>query len=260
MNLYRCIFRLENTTAKKEKEIIEHFLSNKNVFRVISIMGGWDLVVDFVVPDTVSLFKTLDAATRNFNENLKNHYTLVIAKSFCFKRKYLNPGQRSTKYICRFGGTNKTKKLDEKDLKILKYVSMHGRATNLEIGKNTGISSKTVMKRIKSMEQQGIIQAYSAFVHPMVYGALCKRILLYVYEVSDAEKRLFEFSRFEPNVANIEKMIGKCNYELYVECFDKNEFAELMRKLKDSFRDVLYHYEVLDVNFNYQSNYLSLFE
>lgn len=106
------------------------------------------------------------------------------------------------------------------------------------------------------MGKRGVIQAYSAFVHPMVFGVLCKRIPLRFYEFSDADKRLLEFAKGEPNVLNLEKMTGSWDYELYLECNDNREFMDTLNRLKETFVDVLYDYEVIDVNYNYNVNLL----
>jgi Lrp/AsnC family transcriptional regulator for asnA, asnC and gidA len=51
--------------------------------------------------------------------------------------------------------------LDEKDLKILEILSKNARATYTEIAKEVGLSDVAVLKRVKSLEQKGIIRRYT---------------------------------------------------------------------------------------------------
>ena len=51
--------------------------------------------------------------------------------------------------------------LDEKDLKILEILSKNARATYTEIAKEIGLSDVAVLKRVKNLEQKGIIKRYT---------------------------------------------------------------------------------------------------
>ncbi len=51
--------------------------------------------------------------------------------------------------------------LDEKDLKILDILKKNARATYTEIAKEIGLSDVAVLKRVKNLEQKGIIKRYT---------------------------------------------------------------------------------------------------
>ena len=177
---------------------------------------------------------------------------MTIVNTFLFEEKLPN------KHCC-FGGTSK-ENISDKDKKILKQLFGNARATNFEIWKNTNLSPTTVKKRIESMEQRGIIRGYSPFFHSSILNIINRRIPLRLNDISNAEERLIEFANAEKNIIVLEKLIGEWNYELRIECNDKAEFLEVMRKLKDSFSDVLIDYEIIDVNYNYGVNFEGLLE
>ena len=54
--------------------------------------------------------------------------------------------------------------MDAVDRRILNHVKDHGRDSYREIAKEVGISPSTVMKRIKEMEDIGIIRGYGALL------------------------------------------------------------------------------------------------
>ncbi len=51
--------------------------------------------------------------------------------------------------------------LDEKDLKIVEILKRNARATFTEIAKEIGLSDVAVLKRVKNLEQKGIIKRYT---------------------------------------------------------------------------------------------------
>ena len=60
--------------------------------------------------------------------------------------------------------------LDEKDLKILEMLTKNARIPYCEIAKAIGISDVAVMKRIRKLEQSGIIKGYTAIIDPKKLG------------------------------------------------------------------------------------------
>lgn len=54
--------------------------------------------------------------------------------------------------------------IDQIDIQILSMLRMNSRAANIEIARELGISEATVRRRIKNLEQKGIIKGYSTYV------------------------------------------------------------------------------------------------
>jgi Lrp/AsnC family transcriptional regulator for asnA, asnC and gidA len=60
--------------------------------------------------------------------------------------------------------------MDQKDKKILEILSNDSRTPYTEIAKKLRLSESTIRKRIKAMEEEGIIQKYSIVVNPVKVG------------------------------------------------------------------------------------------
>jgi DNA-binding Lrp family transcriptional regulator len=252
---YRSMFRISKASREREEEIIQHLLNNKHVFRVAKTRWKWDLAVDFLAKDANSFFKMLKETTERFEKNLKNHELLTSAHFLFFKRDPAN--RQNPDEINMYGGTSQKEKLDQTDVKILRILSQNARATNHRIGKNTGLAPSTVKKRIKAMEEKGILQGYSMIKREWLFGGVCENVLIRFHEEADSEQRLYQFARSEPDVLFLSKTMAQ-TYSLDLGCRSREEFTELMRRLKDSFIDVSFEYDVLDThehifNFNYYS-------
>jgi len=60
--------------------------------------------------------------------------------------------------------------LDQKDLKILEILCRNARTTYSEIAKAIGVSDVAVIKRIKKLEQTGVIKKYTVILDPRKLG------------------------------------------------------------------------------------------
>ena len=57
-------------------------------------------------------------------------------------------------------------KLDSIDLKILQILQKSGRMTNVDLAKRVGISAPPCLRRLKNLEEGGVIQGYQANINP----------------------------------------------------------------------------------------------
>jgi len=60
--------------------------------------------------------------------------------------------------------------LDEKDLRIVQILLERGRASYTDIARELGVSDVAVIKRIRKLEQVGVIKGYRAVVDPKKLG------------------------------------------------------------------------------------------
>jgi len=60
--------------------------------------------------------------------------------------------------------------IDEKDLKILEILRKNSRTPYSEIAKIVGISDVAVIKRIRKLEQLGLIRKYTIIIDPKKLG------------------------------------------------------------------------------------------
>ncbi len=67
--------------------------------------------------------------------------------------------------------------IDTLNWKILRCLQSNARQSNVEIGRQVGISSPAVSERIKKMEDLGIIESYNTFISSLEAGYQLKAII-----------------------------------------------------------------------------------
>jgi len=96
-------------------------------------------------------------------------------------------------------------KLDSIDLKILQILQKSGRMTNVDLAKRVGISAPPCLRRLKNLEEGGVIQGYQANINPK---SLSYNITLFA-SVGLKENSEAQLGSFEKSMHNID-LVREC--------------------------------------------------
>lgn len=66
--------------------------------------------------------------------------------------------------------------LDKTDLKILQVLQENGRLTNVELSERIALSPSPCLRRLKQLEDAGIIRQYAALLSPQPSIWACRRL------------------------------------------------------------------------------------
>jgi DNA-binding Lrp family transcriptional regulator len=120
--------------------------------------------------------------------------------------------------------------LDETDVKILKALTLDARLSSRQIAKQCGVSIGTVLSRIKRMENEGIIQGYSALLDHEKLGYE----LTVVTEITVSKGRLLEveneIARL-PNVCCVYDVTGLIDAVIIAKFKNREELGKFTKRL-----------------------------
>ncbi|WP_309083167.1 Lrp/AsnC family transcriptional regulator [Chelativorans sp.] len=116
--------------------------------------------------------------------------------------------------------------LDAIDWKILRELQKDGRITNVELSRRVGISAPPCLRRVRRLEESGIIKGYRALLNSPVLGfdvvAFC---LVGLHHQSEAELRTFaERARNWPIVRRAWMVSGDSDFLLHCVATDLSTF------------------------------------
>ena len=120
--------------------------------------------------------------------------------------------------------------LDAIDWKILKELQSNGRMTNVELSRRVGISAPPCLRRVKRLEDSGIIHGYRALLDTRQLGfdvvAFC---LIGLHHQSDAELKAFaEKTRGWPIVRAAWMVSGESDFMLHCVASDLAAFQSFV--------------------------------
>ena len=120
--------------------------------------------------------------------------------------------------------------LDAIDWKILRELQKDGRMTNVELSRRVGISAPPCLRRVKRLEESGIIRGYRAWLNAPLLGmdvvAFC---LIGLHHQADAELKAFaERTRSWPIVRDAWMVSGESDFLLHCVTSDLATFQSFV--------------------------------
>ena len=251
--LIRLYVKFQNTTPEIEKEIIEHFLSEKETFTVYKVEGDWDLAIGFLGESLIKF----DLYNKRFSEKYKKHiheqYISFFREYIQYYKNYLIE-QNLRDYSSIVTWSSDKVKVDEMNKKILRIISEDAKIPLLDIAKKLKISSMAVRYRIKELEKKKVLLGYRAMIDLSKIGYEYYKIDLDLEDISKI-KDLHNFATQHPNIIYEDITIGGSDFEFDVEVEDYDAFYSLIEEIKEKFPGLIRTYKFFRARKVYKYGY-----
>ena len=119
--------------------------------------------------------------------------------------------------------------MDSFDRKLLAVLQHEGRIANVQLAERVHLSESACLRRVRTLESQGVIQGYSARVDPQRVGLSGIVFVSITLERQDQDElRVFEEAvRALPEVVDCYLMTGEFDYLLRVVVADTEDFERI---------------------------------
>lgn len=119
--------------------------------------------------------------------------------------------------------------LDKTDLKILQVLQENGRLTNVELSERVALSPSPCLRRLKQLEDAGIIRRYAALLSPVsVELGLQAFIRVSIDKAAAAREGFSEAVQEWPEVLSCFALTGETDYLLHAFFTDMNAFSHFV--------------------------------
>jgi len=119
--------------------------------------------------------------------------------------------------------------LDKTDLKILQVLQENGRLSNVELSEKVALSPSPCLRRLKQLEDAGIIQKYAAQLSPVSLGlGLQAFIRVSISKAKDAREDFAQSVQGWPEVLSCFALTGETDYLLHAFFTDMNAFSHFV--------------------------------
>jgi Lrp/AsnC family leucine-responsive transcriptional regulator len=121
--------------------------------------------------------------------------------------------------------------LDEIDLKILERLQANGRMTNQQLGEQVGLSPSPCLRRVRLLEESGVITGYVALVEPQLVGLPVTAFVRIRLDQQDDS----HLAAFESAISGLSEvmdcylMTGEADYQLRVLVGSLEKFENFLR-------------------------------
>lgn len=116
--------------------------------------------------------------------------------------------------------------LEEQDRRLLNLLQDEGRISNQELAEKSGMSASACWRRVKALEEAGIINGYRALLDPVASGLkfhAMVHVTLTRHEHGHVDTFIAEVQR-RPEVLDCFSTTGEADYHLRVICADLDAY------------------------------------
>ncbi len=120
--------------------------------------------------------------------------------------------------------------LDEFDRKILAVLRDNGRASNVEIAHKVGLSEAPCSRRVRRLEDAGVIEGYTARLQPDAIGLGFRAYVTLVldYITGSTAQQFIDRMAEIPEVVSCYIVSGAHDAILYVAATDSNSYSDIV--------------------------------
>lgn len=116
--------------------------------------------------------------------------------------------------------------LDKTDLKILQVLQENGRLSNVELSERVALSPSPCLRRLKQLEDAGIIRCYAALLEPANLGlGLQVFIRVSIDKNPHLREQFTTIVQHWPQVLSCFALTGEADYILHAFFTDMNAFS-----------------------------------
>jgi len=130
--------------------------------------------------------------------------------------------------------------IDALDRKIIRQMRLNSRISNVDLGKEVGLSASACLRRIGLMEKAGIIRGYTAIVDVVGEEAIAVIIQITLERQTEEYLNRFEAAvRKYPEIRECFLMTGGSDYMLRVDVESAGAFERIHKEILSALPGVL---------------------
>ncbi|WP_420897416.1 Lrp/AsnC family transcriptional regulator [Altericroceibacterium xinjiangense] len=120
--------------------------------------------------------------------------------------------------------------LDRIDRRLLAELQAEGRVTNVELAQRVGLTAPPCLRRVRALEEAGVIRGYHADIDPSKLGfAITVFAMVSLKSQAEADLRAFEdHMKTLPEVRECHMLNGEIDFVLKIVSRDLQSFQEFL--------------------------------
>jgi DNA-binding Lrp family transcriptional regulator len=237
----RFFMKFQYDDPKKEKEIIDYFVSQPYSWWVPSIEGQLDLAVILWARNTYEFYELIKDVLGKFKPFIKDFLPGIYAKFHQYRRDYLIKDNKikSEPVLTCFA---EQVDFDKTDINILKTIAENARKPTIEIANTLNLTSETVKLRIKRLIDKNVIQGFRAALNLNKLGYRWYKLRVDLEDFS-RNYEILSYAKNHPNIVYAYEVVGGANLELELEVESYDHFKDICLELRNKFSDVIRYYD-----------------
>ncbi len=257
---FRVYFRVTYAHKEKFNKLVTYLKKHPNTSWVAICGGRYDIVCDFLAPNTSSFNKSLKTIISVFPKQLQNYTILTTIVMRNFGRKYLFDNSSNNPNEVIIGGDREPEHFDDIDLNILDMISEDARISAVDIANKLDLTTKTVIKRIKKLISSKTITGFKPILNLSETGHIEFLLLIKCHNVfPKLEDELVNYLKRHPNVVSLVKTLGEWDFEIHIESRNWYIYRTVVMEIRQRFPMLIQEMDTVPIDNINKTKYFPAF-
>jgi len=234
LNSHKIYFKLRGLDKKTEEKIINYLINDEETQWVVKCVGAWDLMISKCAENLNQFTTWKTKIFEKLSPYIQEYSIALMESALVFNRDYLL--NKDTQYRGELSLSGEATSLDETERKILHVIRDDGRFNVTKVAQKLKLNVRTVMNRIKELENKKIISGYTCFLDINKLNLKYFKICIYFSDQNkSALKEVIDYAKMDPNVLHLITNIGSWELELELEAESVDSIYAFIKELKNKF-------------------------
>jgi DNA-binding Lrp family transcriptional regulator len=238
--VFRIYINFQFVSSDKKIEIIQYFVNHKNSWAVVSVKGEIDLNVILWVKDIYEFYRFWEKTIELYGDYFANSAVSILVYVNAYQKSYLllDEYEKSDRLLYQTTCGGESIEIDKIDYQLLNEIAVNARAPLVELAEKLGCSSQTINYKIKTLMQNGAIQAFRVGIDISKLGL--EKFVLNVFLREPKQKNsLINYLQNLPSLEYIDVAIGWTDLTLEVILKDVSELTQIMDQISSRYPNAI---------------------
>lgn len=237
---FKIFLRFHGLSREAEQAMLDELVKNPLITWVAKSTGRWDLMIGTFAQNVMEFAERKNWLFKQYGKYIEDYAVTIIEDALVFNRDYLLDQPTEYRKEFAYGGKPPIEKIDDAQQRIIRAIRNNARFKVTELSKELKLNVRTVISKIKDLEERNIIQGNTTFINLDSIGLQYFKVVIYLHDFSEKKyNELLGFVNQHKNIVHVIKAIGSWELELEIEAENVNIVYELMNAIRNKFADIV---------------------
>ncbi len=239
---FKIFIKFKELHPERKNEILTYISKINNMAQVLVLEGRYDIQLFYLASQHKELFQLMEKINSFCGKDIKEKESMIVESLHRFNLKLYNDQKEDVQIISK--DNDKSYKLDQISLNVLKQITEDAKRPILEIAKNLEISPQLAQYHLRKLIKDRVILSKNIAIN---YELLNKQHYHITIQVNDHKviPKLIEFFKSTKKSIFATKMIGFYDISSELMVKDNEELRETLDQLNLQFHNEINTVDVL---------------
>jgi Lrp/AsnC family leucine-responsive transcriptional regulator len=181
-----------------------------------------------------------DLLFKKYGKYIQDYNVSILEDALIYTRDYLTNASLRERPGLIYGGSITEEKIDNHQKEIIRLIRNNGRYEVADLARKLKLNVKTIMSKIKSLQERKIIQGYITIINQEKLGVQYFKVNISFQDHSDKQyQRVLQYCKNNQYVVNLMTSVGDWEIELEAESETVEEIYKLTKNLRIKFPTII---------------------